>query len=273
MTSTFAPGREAASFAAPDGCALAVTRVALTDFRSYAGGELCLDASPVVLWGANGIGKTNLLEALSLLSPGRGLRGAKLASVRRNDAAPEANWALSATVAREFSGEWRIGTGYIPSSPGAQPRRVFHLNDVPADPAEIAELLPLLWLTPAMDRLFVEGAQLRRRFLDRLVFALVPSHARRSSRYERATADRLRLLREGTRRGAWIESLEKTMSEEAAALRDPRAFKQLEEKLYAEKKWSELVSAYASRALALEDMDQRERLLRRRGSRRASPRS
>jgi len=222
LTSTFAPGREAASFAAPGGCALAVTRVALTDFRSYVWGELCVDASPVVLWGANGIGKTNVLEAVSLLSPGRGLRGAKLASLRRNHAAMEANWALSATVARESSGEWRIGTGYMPSSPGAQPRRVFHLNDAPADSAEIAELLPLLWLTPAMDRLFLEGAQLRRRFLDRLVFALVPSHARRSARYERATAERLRLLREGPRRGAWIEALEKTMSEEGAAINAAR---------------------------------------------------
>jgi DNA replication and repair protein RecF len=190
----------------------------LSEFRSYAQSELCVDARPVVLWGANGIGKTNFLEALSLLSPGRGLRGAKLASVRRNNAAPEANWALSATIAREFSGEWHVGTGYIPANPGAQPRRIFHLNDAPADPAEIADLVPVLWLTPAMDRLFVEGAQLRRRFLDRLVFALVPSHARRSARYERATAERLRLLREGTRRGQWLEALEKTMAEEGAAI-------------------------------------------------------
>lgn len=222
MTSTFAPGREAASFAAVDGCQLAVTRVALSDFRSYAQSELCVDGKPVVLWGANGIGKTNLLEALSLLSPGRGLRGAKLASIRRNSAAAEANWALSATIARGLGGEWRIGTGYMPAAPGGQPRRVFHLNDAPADPAEIAELVPLLWLTPAMDRLFLEGAQLRRRFLDRLVFALIPGHARTSARYERATADRLRLLREGTRRGPWIEALEKTMAEEGAAINTAR---------------------------------------------------
>ena len=79
-----------------------------------------------------------------------------------------------------------------------------------------------MWLTPAMDRLFLEGAQLRRRFLDRLVFALVPGHARRSARYERATAERLRLLREGTRRGCWLDALEKTMSEEGAAINAAR---------------------------------------------------
>src|SRR5205814_9748261 len=115
-------------------------------------------------------------------SPGRGLRGAKLASLRRNNAALEANWALSATVARESSGEWRIGTGYMPSSPGAQPRRVFHLNDAAADPAEIAELLPLLWLTPAMDRSCVQGGQSPRPFPGRPGFHCVPRHALRSAR-------------------------------------------------------------------------------------------
>src|SRR5205085_12080519 len=138
-------------------CALATTRVALTDFRSYAQSEMCVGAVPVVLWGANGIGKTNLLEALSLLSPGRGLRGARLASLRRNSAEADANWAISATITRQFAGgEWRIGTAYMPVAPGAQPRRMFHLNDAPADPAEVADLIPLLWLPPALARPLLE---------------------------------------------------------------------------------------------------------------------
>ena len=155
---------------------MAATRIALQEFRSYTQSELRADAGPVVLFGGNGIGKTNLLEAVSLLSPGRGLRGAKLAAIPRKSAngEPAANWTVSATVSRSTEGEWEIGTGCVANVSG-QPRRVFHLNGAPADAAEVAELIPILWLTPAMDRLFLEGAQMRRRFLDRLVFALVPS--------------------------------------------------------------------------------------------------
>jgi len=224
LSSPCADPREAASIALADTCALAATRIALSDFRSYAKGELFVRPAPVVLCGPNGIGKTNLLEALSLLSPGRGLRGARLMSMLRKnaDSATAENWAVSATLKRGPEGEWEIGAGYVPTVPGTQPRRVFHLNGVPADAAEVAELVPVLWLTPAMDRLFLEGAQLRRRFLDRLVFALVPSHARKSARYERAVSDRLRLLRDGTRRGGWLDALEKTMAEDGAAINAAR---------------------------------------------------
>lgn len=224
LSSPFADLREAAAIAAASGCALAATRIALLGFRSYAESELRVTAGLVVLYGGNGIGKTNLLEAVSLLSPGRGLRGAKLAAIARKNASDgeqEGHWTISATVSRGAEGEWQIGTGCTANANG-QPRRVFHLNGAPADAAEVAELVPILWLTPAMDRLFLEGAQMRRRFLDRLVFALVPSHARKSARYERAMTDRLRLLREGTRRGPWLDALEKTMAEEGSAINAAR---------------------------------------------------
>jgi len=223
LSSPFAGLREAAGIAAAPGCALAVTRIALQGFRSYAESELRVHAGLVVLYGGNGIGKTNLLEAVSLLSPGRGLRGARLAAIPRKTANGEqaANWTVSATVSRSTEGEWQIGAGCIANGSG-QPRRVFHLNGAPADAGEVAELVPILWLTPAMDRLFLEGAQMRRRFLDRLVFALVASHARKSARYERAMTDRLRLLREGTRRGPWLDALEKTMAEEGSAINAAR---------------------------------------------------
>lgn len=223
LSSPFADLSEAAGIAAAPGCTLAATRIAVRGFRSYAESELHVHAGLVVLYGGNGIGKTNLLEAVSLLSPGRGLRGAKLASIPRKATNGEqaANWTVSATVSRSAEGEWQIGTGCMANGNG-QPRRVFHLNGAPADAGEVAELTPILWLTPAMDRLFLEGAQMRRRFLDRLVFALVPSHARKSARYERAMADRLRLLREGTRRGSWLDALEKTMAEEGSAINAAR---------------------------------------------------
>jgi len=209
--------------AAAQRCALAVARIALTNFRSYARAELDVDAVPVVLAGANGTGKTNLLEAISLLSPGRGLRGAKLTAIQRKSPSDTSSegfvqlWAVSATVARP-DGAWEIGTGLLPANGGAPPRRVLHLNAAPAESADLAELLPMLWLTPAMDRLFLEGASERRRFLDRLVFALDPTHAKRVSRYERATQERLRLLKDGGRDRAWLDGLEETMAEAGVAV-------------------------------------------------------
>jgi len=204
-------------------CALAVTRIALTNFRSYASSELDVDAVPVVLAGANGTGKTNLLEAISLLSPGRGLRGAKLAAIQRKapaDASGDGSlqlWAVSATAARP-DGAWEIGTGLLPANGAAQPRRALHLNGAPAESADLAELLPVLWLTPAMDRLFLEGASERRRFLDRLVFALDSTHAKRVTRYERAMQERLRLLKDGVRDRVWLDGLEETMAEAGVAV-------------------------------------------------------
>jgi DNA replication and repair protein RecF len=208
----------------PRECApLAVASVSLTNFRSYARAAIAVDAVPVVLAGANGSGKTNLLEAISLLSPGRGLRGAKLADLQRKapvDAEASSHalaaslWAVAASIARP-DGLWEIGTGLSPQSVGqARLSRTLHLNGAPAAAVEIAELVPMLWLTPALDRLFVEGAGERRRFLDRLVFGLDPSHARRATRYERAMHERMRLLRDGLRDPAWLDGLETTMAEE-----------------------------------------------------------
>lgn len=206
--------------------ALSFTEIALVNFRSYAAAKLRPGRAPVVLAGPNGTGKTNCLEAISLLSPGRGLRGAKLASLQRKvplSTNPERGgplsqspWTVAATIARP-DGEWEIGTGLASTSNGTQ-RRALYLNGAPAHTADLAELLPVLWLTPAMDRLFLEGASERRRFLDRLVFALDAGHARRSARYERAMQERLRLLRDGIRDPAWLDGLEGTMAVEGAAV-------------------------------------------------------
>jgi DNA replication and repair protein RecF len=168
------------------------------------------------------------LEALSLLSPGRGLRGAKLSQIQRKAPADasllreenfaDALWAVSAVVARNPGGAWDIGTGLLPAPANAPARRTIHLNGAAAESADLAALLPMLWLTPAMDRLFLEGASERRRFLDRLVFALDPAHAKRAARYERAMHERLRLLREGVRDRSWLDGLEETMAEEGSGL-------------------------------------------------------
>lgn len=203
---------------------LSVRRVALTNFRSYAGATIETDGRPVVLAGANGVGKTNLLDAISLLSPGRGLRGARLSEhVRRGPFASDAAlWAVAATVARE--GEtYEIGTG-LAHTPRGSERRLVRMNGAPAQSsADLADIVQMLWLTPAMDRLFIEGASGRRRFLDRLVLGFEPAHARTSARYETAMRERARLLKFGPREPAWLDGLEAEMSETGIAVAAARA--------------------------------------------------
>lgn len=199
---------------------LSISRLALSDFRSYRNLRLETDDSPVVLTGANGAGKTNLLEALSFLAPGRGLRRAKLAEVARKEAGPEAPWAVAAAVRRDGR-RIEIGTGREVGSE----RRAVRIDGEPArSQAALGEVVSVLWLTPAMDRLFLEGAAGRRRFLDRLVLGLDPGHAARASAYEHALRERSRLLRQGRFDPAWLGALEQTMAargvEMAAARRD-----------------------------------------------------
>jgi DNA replication and repair protein RecF len=198
-----------------------VTRLRLTNFRSYATGELCVSGAPVVLAGPNGAGKTNVLDAISLLSPGRGLRGAKLAEHTRKGPASneETLWAVAATVARGGT-EYEIGTGLTQASPSRQVR----LNGAPAQSsAELGDIVQLIWLTPAMDRLFIESAGGRRRFLDRLVLGFDAGHARAATRYEAAMRERARLLKYGPRDPAWLDGLENEMAEAGHLIAQARA--------------------------------------------------
>ena len=211
--------------AEPARARLAVTRLTLRNFRSYAEVELSVSGAPVVLAGPNGAGKTNLLDAISLLSPGRGLRGAKLGEhVRRGpSAAPsDALWAVAANVSR--GGEiYEVGTG-LTLGPGGGERRAVRLNGAPAqNSADLGELVQMLWLTPAMDRLFIEGASGRRKFLDRLVLGFDAGHARVTTRYETAMRERARLLKFGPRDPAWLDGLEAEMVEAGVAMAVARA--------------------------------------------------
>jgi DNA replication and repair protein RecF len=190
---------------------LAVTRLTVANFRSYAAAELNTAGTAVVLAGPNGAGKTNLLDAISLLAPGRGLRGAKLAEhTRKGPSAPsDALWAVAATVKRGET-DYEIGTGLSEQSPSRHVR----LNGVEAKgSAELGEIVQMVWLTPAMDRLFIESASGRRRFLDRLVLGFDASHARAATRYETAMRERARLLKYGPRDPAWLDGLENEMAE------------------------------------------------------------
>jgi DNA replication and repair protein RecF len=201
--------------------AAALTRLALTDFRSYERAELALDGRPVWLAGPNGAGKTNLLEAVSFLIPGRGLRGSSLAEVgrRRPGEAVGRAWAVAVTVATP-QGETRLGTGV--EQAGAT-RRVVRVEGEPAPPGRLAEHIRQVWLTPAQDRLFLEGAADRRRFFDRLVFAAEPAHAAHVQAYEKALRERMRLLTDGPPDLAWLDALEARLAEAGALMALARA--------------------------------------------------
>ncbi|MBO0738533.1 MAG: DNA replication/repair protein RecF [Alphaproteobacteria bacterium] len=196
-----------------------VTRLVLTDFRNYREARLTLGTEPVVLTGPNGAGKTNLLEAVSFLSPGRGLRGAKLSEIdRKQEAAREERthgWTVAAVVATR-RGALRVGTGRDATT---GERRVIRIDGEPArGQAVLGERLGLVWLTPSMDRLFADGPGARRRFLDRLVLGLDPAHASHSSAYEHALRERSRLLRDGPANPAWLSALEGVMAERGVVL-------------------------------------------------------
>ena len=197
-----------------DPSCVSVTRLVLNDFRNFPNVELSLDSRPVVLTGANGAGKTNLLEALSMLAPGRGLRGARLQDLDRNDTIRAMGWALSARLSSPFGPcEIRV-------------RRQEQRRDVTIDDqgvksqSALAENLSVLWLVPSMDRLFADRASARRRFLDRIVFGIDARHAQRLSAYERALRERAQLLRSGASRAdrTWLAALERNMGEQGIAV-------------------------------------------------------
>ncbi|WP_310118988.1 DNA replication/repair protein RecF [Azospirillum sp. BE72] len=206
--------------AAPLTPALAVRRMTLTRFRGYESARLEPDRRPVALIGPNGAGKTNLLEAVSFLAPGRGLRGARLAEVERLGSAPGAGWAVAATLDTPL-GPVEIGTGREPHDGNRQgggrtsdrDRRLVRIDGHPAKgQTALADHVAMVWLTPQMDRLFIEGSSGRRRFLDRLVFGFDPAHAGRLSRYEHALRERARLLRDGRFDEGWLGALEDQMA-------------------------------------------------------------
>ncbi|MEO7276824.1 MAG: DNA replication/repair protein RecF [Sphingomicrobium sp.] len=185
-----------------------VSRLTLTDFRSYASATLEPGPGFILLTGDNGAGKTNLLEAVSLLAPGRGLRGAFLADIARQGGTGA--WGAAARL-----NDIDIGTGTVPSAPE---RRQVRINGAPAAVNSLSERAAVLWLTPAMDRLFSGSASDRRRFLDRLVLALEPEHAHHSTRYDAAMRARNKLLSDEPRDDSWLGSLEVAMAEHGTAI-------------------------------------------------------
>ncbi|WP_292284476.1 DNA replication/repair protein RecF [Marivita sp.] len=189
---------------------LHLNRLTLSHFRSHLQVSLSPDARPVVLYGPNGAGKTNLIEAVSLFSPGRGMRRASAQDMTRR---PEAlGWKVSGVV-QSPGGVQDIA---FQSERGA-PRQV-RINDKPAPQSRLGELVRLLWLLPSMDRLWIEGAEGRRRFLDRMTLSFFPAHGELSLTYEKAMRERNRLLKEQIRDPMWYRALESQMAVSGAQI-------------------------------------------------------
>ena len=181
-----------------------VTDLTLSHFRSHRRTALSLDARPVAIHGPNGAGKTNILEAVSLLSPGRGLRRAGADELQRR---PEAlGWKITATL----TGPHQIETTALPG----QPRSV-RIDDKTQPQTALSRVARIVWLVPSMDRLWIEGADGRRRFLDRMTLSFIPDHAEAVLAYEKSMRERNRLLKDMVRDAHWYTALERQMAEAA----------------------------------------------------------
>ncbi|RVC19370.1 DNA replication/repair protein RecF [Mesorhizobium sp. M7A.F.Ca.AU.002.02.1.1] len=198
-----------------------ISKLTLTNFRNYAALTIDLAPGAVVFSGDNGAGKTNLLEAISFLTPGRGLRRAPYADVAREGG--DGGFALHARLDGP-DGQVEIGTGISGGDTAGEGGRRVRINGASARSAEdMLEWLRVVWLTPAMDALFTGPAADRRRFLDRLVLAIDPGHGQRANDYEKAMRGRNRLLTESSRDDRWFDAIETQMAETGVAIAAARA--------------------------------------------------
>jgi DNA replication and repair protein RecF len=210
----------------------ALLTLTLTDFRSYERATLRPDGASVYLFGANGAGKTNLLEAISLLSPGKGLRGSSLTEVGRRlpGEATGRAWAVAAETEAPRTGlgddePVRLGTGV--ELAGAA-RRIVRIEGETVPPGRLADHVRPIWLTPTQDRLFLEAAGERRKFFDRLVYAGEPDHARHANAYDKAQRERMRLLTDAAESGqpadaVWLTALEARLGQAGSLMASARA--------------------------------------------------
>jgi len=200
-----APGRQAEA---------QLTSLSLQDFRNYADCRVMIDAPNVLLLGENGAGKTNLMEAVSLLAPGRGLRSARAEHLPRQRSGAD-QWAVAADLLT--AGEkTRVGTGVPADSDSG--RRIMRRDGETVSQTEIGRLFSVSWLTPRMDGIFIDSPGARRRFLDRLVIAFDAAHIWRTNRYEKLLRERGALLAEGRADEAWVSAIEASLAESAIAV-------------------------------------------------------
>ena len=205
---------------------LSVNRLTMTNFRCYEQQRIDVDGCPVLLTGPNGAGKTNLLEAISFLIPGRGLRRAKLHDVGRCSATGNplaAQWGVSAELSID-NHKMEIGTGCVYNDtlvdkPNSRDKRTTKINGtILRSQAELGQYTSVQWLTPLMDRLFMEGASGRRRFLDQIICGLDPGHSGPVAAYEHSVRNRNKLLQEGNQDLSWLSSIEGSIARHGVAI-------------------------------------------------------
>ncbi len=227
----------------PDLLPMGLSRLVLHQFRNYQDLDVYFQKNPVILTGPNGAGKTNILEAISFLSPGRGLRHVKLSQAanlkKLNQGAPDLpSWAIAATVETDV-GAVQLGTALDYTAAGSERRLVKINGELAKTQASLTDWINVIWVTPQMDRLFLEGASVRRKFIDRLAYALDPTHASRIHRYEHHLRERAHLLQEGAYDPLWISTLERYLAEDGVAIAVARqqVVKSLEEAQSQEKSY------------------------------------
>ena len=213
-----------------------VERLTLTDFRNYASLRLKTEIAPIVIYGENGAGKTNILEAISFLTPGRGLRGSRLADIKRfipqingegnYSFISPLNWAVAADIVKNDE-MYSIATAVEKSSKEdyendeirSFERRIVKVDNFKlSSQGDLGKYFSATWLTPQMDRLFRGGSQPRRSFLDRLVYSFDMEHAKRTAAFEHLYRERYRLLKEGKNDNYWLNSIEENMAATGVAI-------------------------------------------------------
>ncbi|MFV0625998.1 MAG: DNA replication/repair protein RecF [Alphaproteobacteria bacterium] len=194
-----------------------VTRLSLFQYRNYENLRLNVGLNPIIITGENGSGKTNILEAISFLTPGRGLRGSKLSDIKRIQS-EDNNWAVAATIVKDDE-EFEIGTGIEKiiredyEETRSYDKRIVKIDgDKISSQLELGKYLSAIWLTPQMDRLFRGGAQPRRSFLDRLVYDFDMEHAKRTASFEHLYKEWYQLLKQGQSDPHWLGTLEEKMA-------------------------------------------------------------
>lgn len=209
-----------------------VKRLTLANFRNYDNLRINTNLSPIIITGENGTGKTNILEAISFLTPGRGLRSAKLSDIKKispntssvTDISNNNSWAVSAIVTNNNE-DFDIGTAVESSSKETNEdtrlfeRRIVKINgQKTSSQADLGRYISAIWLTPQMDRLFKGGSQPRRSFLDRLVYAFDIEHAKRTSNFEHLYKEWFQLIKNGNTDNLWLQSLEENMASIGVAI-------------------------------------------------------
>ena len=202
----------------PTGLNSGITGLSLHNYRNYDSYKLTASLKPIVIVGPNGAGKTNILEAISMLAPGRGLRRAHIGELT-NVGNPETPWAIRAEISQNNDIQ-TLATGLDPDAMAqGKEKRVVKLNgENIKSQAELNSLIHVSWLTPQMDRIFIDPSAGRRQFLDRLVYGLDPGHVTRLRKYEHYTRERSKLLRERNFNDSWLGALENKMAEEGVAI-------------------------------------------------------